>query len=98
MAVAGRTDFGAFRAVVSGSVQGVGFRYWAQREAERLGIVGYVRNLDSGEVELWAEGSRDALADFRTWLEEGPPGAVVDCVRATTQDPAGRYMAFTIDF
>jgi Acylphosphatases len=83
---------------VSGSVQGVGFRYHARREALQLGIVGWVRNLDSGEVELWAEGAAPQLAAFREWLDEGPPGAVVSSVQAERREPTGSYSTFSIDF
>jgi acylphosphatase len=87
----------AFRALVSGSVQGVGFRYSACREALRLGLVGWVRNLESGDVEVWAEGEGPALADFREWLEEGPPGAWIRSVSAERAEPTGRYATFSIE-
>ena len=87
----------AFRALVSGSVQGVGFRYSACRQALGLGLVGWVRNLDSGDVELWAEGESAALADFREWLEEGPPGAGISSVSAEKREATGRYATFSIE-
>ncbi len=95
--LAPRPEAGAFRAIVSGSVQGVGFRYSACRYAQRLGLRGWVRNLDSGEVEVWAEGEGPALAEFREWLEEGPPGAVVGSVRAEAAKPTERYADFSIE-
>jgi acylphosphatase len=88
----------AFYAVVSGSVQGVGFRYCARREAQSLGLTGWVRNKDDGEVELWAEGDSASLADFREWLEEGPSGAIVDSVRVERREMTGRYATFAIEF
>jgi acylphosphatase len=88
---------GAFHALVSGSVQGVGFRYSACREALRLGLVGWVRNLSDGDVEVWAEGGGAALADFREWLEEGPPGAWIRSVDTKKVEPTGRYAAFSIE-
>jgi acylphosphatase len=61
-----------------GHVQGVGFRSFAQREAWRLGLAGYVRNLSSYDgVEVMAAGQDDQLADFLTHLRRGPPGALV---------------------
>jgi acylphosphatase len=87
----------AFRALVTGSVQGVGFRYSACREALSLGIVGWVRNLESGDVEVWAEGEGPALADFREWLEEGPPGAWIGSVGVEAVEPTGRYATFSIE-
>jgi acylphosphatase len=76
----------------------VGFRYSAIREAQALGLTGWVRNMEDGDVELWAEGAPSALADFREWLDEGPPGAMVSSVRAEKRDPTGRYATFAIEF
>jgi len=87
----------AFRALVSGSVQGVGFRYSARREALRLGVSGWVRNLDDGDVEIWAEGDGAALADFREWLQEGPPGASIRSVDSQKAEPLGSYATFSIE-
>jgi len=84
----------AFTAIVSGRVQGVGFRFSARREALRLGLTGWVRNLDDGDVELRAEGQRGALADFRAWLQEGPPGAWVERVDARPVEPTGSFSTF----
>jgi len=67
----------ARRYFVSGMVQGVGFRYFTQDEAERLRLSGYVRNLRDGRVEVYAIGSPDTLARLRTMLERGPRGAMV---------------------
>jgi acylphosphatase len=67
------------------------------REALRLGLAGWVRNLPDGDVEVWAEGDRDALADYRAWLEEGPPGARVEAVRASPREIAG-FSSFTVEF
>jgi acylphosphatase len=78
-------------------VQGVGFRYSAVREAQRLGLAGWVRNLDEGDVELWAEGERAALAEFRAWLDEGPPGASVESVSASPREMIG-YDSFKVEF
>jgi acylphosphatase len=62
----------ARRYFVSGSVQGVGFRYFTQRAAEDLGISGYVRNLRDGRVEIYAIGSAERLSGLKTRLEHGP--------------------------
>ena len=87
----------ALHVVVSGRVQGVGFRYSARREAVALGLVGWVRNLDSGDVELWAEGESASLVAFREWLAEGPPGAWIESVDAEKREPTGRYATFDIE-
>jgi len=63
----------------------------------RLGIVGWVRNLPDGDVELLAEGDASALADFREWLEEGPPGSVVSRVVAENRPPAGHFSGFSAE-
>ena len=70
----------ARRYFVSGIVQGVGFRYFAQDEAERLHLCGFVRNLRDGRVEVYAIGAADKLARLRTILERGPRGAMVQNV------------------
>jgi acylphosphatase len=90
-------DIAAFRAIVTGYVQGVGFRYSACREAGRLGVEGWVRNLPDGDVEVWAEGPRDAVAAFREWLAEGPPGARVDSVHAESRSPTGARGGFSAE-
>jgi acylphosphatase len=68
------------RYFISGIVQGVGFRYFTQDEAERLHLSGYVRNLRDGRVEVYAIGSPENLARLRTILERGPRGAMVQQV------------------
>jgi acylphosphatase len=65
---------------ISGMVQGVGYRYFAMRSAQRLGLGGYARNLPDGRVEVYAVGSASKLADFRAELERGPQGASVASV------------------
>jgi acylphosphatase len=67
----------ARRVVVSGLVQGVGFRFSTQRAAQRLGVAGWARNLADGRVEVHAQGDRAAVAALVDWLWEGPPGAEV---------------------
>jgi acylphosphatase len=88
----------AFHALISGSVQGVGFRYSARQEARMLGLVGWVRNLPDGDVEVLAEGESSGLADFRAWLEEGPPGALIRSIRAEKRRPTGHFVDFTIEY
>ena len=67
-------------AVVRGHVQGVGFRYTTQHEAEKLGLRGWVRNLVDGSVEVDGEGDRVHLETFLAFLHRGPLGAHVDAV------------------
>lgn len=70
----------AKRYYVSGNVQGVGFRFFAQRAAERLGVAGYVKNLRDGRVEVYAIGSRRQHAALRGELERGPGASTVSKV------------------
>jgi acylphosphatase len=79
----------AKRFFVSGIVQGVGFRYFAQDAAERLHLSGYVRNLRDARVEVYAIGAPDQLAKLRAALERGPRFASVSEVQEepTAVDP-----------
>ncbi len=70
----------AKRFYVSGMVQGVGFRFFAQRVAERLGATGYVKNLRDGRVEIYAIGSDEQLRMLRAELERGPRAASIEGV------------------
>ncbi len=67
----------AVRGVVRGRVQGVGFRYYAHREALRHGVVGWIANRADGSVEFVAQGTPRALSAFRAFLERGPSHANV---------------------
>ncbi|RIX27719.1 acylphosphatase [Amnibacterium setariae] len=77
----------ARRFTVTGRVQGVGFRWAAQGEAERLGVVGRVRNRTDGAVEILAQGERAAMDEFASWLEHGPRFAQVADVDAEPVEP-----------
>jgi acylphosphatase len=70
----------ARRYLVTGVVQGVGFRYFTQDEAERLHLSGFVRNLRDGRVEVYAIGSPENLTRLRAVIERGPRGAMVQQV------------------
>lgn len=70
----------AKRYYVSGMVQGVGFRYFAERAAMHLKVMGYVRNLRDGRVEVYAIAAAESLAALRRDLERGPHGATVTSV------------------
>jgi len=88
----------SFRAVVYGLVQGVNYRYFVQRNAESLGIIGYVRNLDDGRVEVVAEGDKDKLAQLIAKLEMGPRAARVERVDVEWVGYSGKYNGFEIKF
>ena len=86
------------RFIVSGRVQGVGFRYFAIRAARRVGVAGTVRNLPDGTVEAIAEGSETALNEFRSELERGPSYGHVSQVDETDLPSTGRYSSFDVVF
>jgi len=68
---------------ISGRVQGVGFRYSFAGEAERLGVVGWVRNRRDGTVEAVADGAPDAVEAILVWARRGPPSARVTDVQVS---------------
>ncbi len=84
----------AVHVVVSGRVQRVGFRNATQRQALLLGIVGWVRNVSDGSVEIHAEGVEDAVDKFLAWCRVGPIEAKVDEVRIEDVSPKG-FVDFT---
>ena len=81
---------------IRGSVQGVGFRWFAQQAAERLKIEGWVRNLPNGEVEAEAQGLPESLAMFVKELKDGHPYARVDSVESRQIPPQAPAGTFTI--
>lgn len=83
--------------LISGRVQGVGFRFFAEREANRLGLRGYVRNLSDGSVEVYAAGTPDALRALGARLTEGPRAAEVIQVRESDQPVNHAYASFVIE-
>lgn len=83
-------------ATIKGRVQGVGYRYFAAQTARLYGIVGYVRNTYSGDVEVLAEAEEGLLARFLGDLREGPASAAVDEIHQDWGEPAGHYDRFFI--
>lgn len=82
--------------IVKGRVQGVFFRASTQREAKRLGLSGWVKNLPDGGVEIVAEGEDDSLKDFLGWVQRGPTSARVDRVETRWRSFSGEYAEFKI--
>ena len=76
----------ARRILVKGRVQGVFYRAWTVGEAKALGVRGWVRNLKSGAVEIFAIGSADALGRLIALCREGPPAAAVEEVIVESAD------------
>jgi acylphosphatase len=79
----------ARRYIISGRVQGVGFRFFTEAAAMREGIDGWVRNLPDGRVEVAAEGDAEAMDRFERAVRHGPPAARVDDVDVTENVPSG---------
>ena len=87
------------RLLISGRVQGVGFRWFARRTAAQLGVTGWVRNLPSGDVEVQAAGSSATLARLKQELERGPGGgARVSSVREEQIASVPEWESFDVVF
>jgi acylphosphatase len=83
--------------LIAGEVQGVGYRFFAQRAAARHQVVGYVRNLNDGRVEVLAEGPAPQVEAFRNELATGPRYSVVQNIEELALDPTGLYPTFRIE-
>ncbi len=88
----------ARRFLISGAVQGVGFRFFTVSAARARGLTGWVRNLRDGRVEVLAEGEEDALLGLGEDLRRGPRGALVRAVEETSQAATGRFSDFDVAF
>lgn len=87
----------ARRFLISGDVQGVGYRFFAQRAAARHQVVGYVKNLSDGRVESLVEGSVQQVEAFKHDLATGPRFGHVAHVEELNLDPSGTYSSFRIE-
>jgi acylphosphatase len=81
----------ARRYLITGRVQGVGFRYFAEEAAAREGVSGWVRNLPDGRVEAAADGDAEAVERFERAIRQGPRGARVDQVDVFDDLPGGSF-------
>lgn len=82
---------------IRGHVQGVGYRYFAQRAAARHQIRGYVRNLDDGRVEAFAQGAERAVEAFKHDLAAGPTHSSVKDIEEIVLDPDKAFSTFRIE-
>jgi len=87
----------ARRFLITGYVQGVGYRFFALRAAARHQVVGTVRNLEDGRVEVIAEGEREAMDEFKKDLATGPSMAKIIEIDETDLQVTGLYRDFRID-
>jgi acylphosphatase len=81
---------------VTGTVQGVSFRYYTLQEAVRCGVTGWVRNVPDGRVEAVIEGEETAVDRMLAWCREGPRAARVDHVEVLSEAPTGEFQGFRI--
>jgi acylphosphatase len=86
----------ARRYLISGRVQGVGFRYFTEAAAAREGLHGWVRNLPDGRVEIDVEGEAEAVERFERNVRHGPPGARVQDVQVDDMVPQRRESGFSV--
>ena len=86
------------RVLIGGRVQGVAYRYFAEKYAARLGLAGWVRNLPDGRVEVLAEGTEPPIAAFLARLEQGPALARVDSFEVSREAATGEFSTFRIGF
>jgi acylphosphatase len=82
---------------ISGTVQGVGFRFFVQRAAARHQVRGYVRNLPDGRVESLAEGDAIAVEEFKHDLTAGPTSSKVEHIEEIVLEPGNLYSSFRIE-
>lgn len=87
----------ARRLVISGLVQGVGFRFFAQRAAARHQVTGFVRNLEDGTVEAFIQGPEKKVVALRDDLAAGPRYSRVDHVEEIVAEPTGEFSTFRIE-
>ena len=85
-----------YRIKITGMVQGVGFRWRVYREALKIGITGYVKNMSDGSVYIEAEGNRGQLENFISWCRQGTGVGFVDSVGISEGPPEG-HTAFSIE-
>lgn len=86
----------ARRYVISGRVQGVGFRFFTEAAAAREGLNGWVQNLPDGRVEISAEGEAEAVERFERHIAHGPPGARISDLQIDEEVPARLSTGFSI--
>jgi len=84
--------------VVNGLVQGVGFRYFVQREANKLGLKGFVKNLFTGEVLTVVEGEKAIVEEMINKLRVGPSHASVKSCKVDWQEPKNEFTEFEVRF
>jgi len=80
--------------IISGDVQGIGYRFHTRIKARNLGLKGFVRNLESGDVEAVFEGEENKVKEMIEWCKKGPTFAKVDDVKVEFEDYTGNFESF----
>ena len=83
-------------AIIDGQVQGVGFRYFVQKNAQALFLTGWVSNTSQGSVEVVAEGPQYILYRLLMFLQEGPHSAIVTALEPSWESPTNEFTEFNI--
>lgn len=87
----------AWKFLIRGEVQGVGYRFFAQRAAARHQVFGHVRNCPDGSVEVIAEGPAAAVEEFKKDLAAGPQWSHVEQLEEINLEPTGQYSSFRVE-
>ncbi len=89
----------SLHSIITGRVQGVGFRYFTDEKARFFGITGYVKNLSNGDVEVYAEGEQQDVAEFFTQVKKGPAlGRIIDAGAEWNKIVEKKYKDFSITY
>lgn len=91
-------DLVRVRVFAGGRVQGVAYRFFTEKQAARLGLTGWVRNLDDGRVEVLAEGPAGPIESFLERLQQGPRLARVDSFEVRREPSTGEFRDFRVAF
>jgi len=83
---------------VTGRVQGVGYRFFAMRQANEFGLNGYVKNCGDGSVEVRVEGEKEIIERYKSFLEQGPGHSSVDQVEITYEPYSSKYNNFSVEY
>jgi acylphosphatase len=84
--------------IVTGDVQGVGFRHYTYKLASELGLKGYVRNMPGNKVEIVAEGTENAITELVEFCKKGPSSGYVNDIKINYSKPSNNYVDFRIEY
>lgn len=84
------------RILIEGRLQGRNFRFNAQRQATRLGLVGFIRNLSDGRIEIEVQGGEDKVEQMLTWCQEEPHSSQIYSILFRYDEPVNRYSDFSV--